>query len=289
MEAIPTWARYDPGVEPLVKAALLAASLSAVVRAAEVGQAPLGQPQLLVESAADAQKGLSAQCPADTLPDGRVCIPVPRTSSGDALVAEQAGHRDKTGQWRIYDQIPRRPDRPKSYRAYRYPVPLTEGQAFVASGYDLDRPDAEQRRGENLKAIGHGGIDIAQKRGTEVRLVNLEHQVGDAEVLFVGELFGNSVVTRHAVREGGRLRDYVVIYGHLDGPAPGIARGMNAREGSLLGFVGDSGAPGDVHLHLEVRRVRDGVNAADLSARGITQNAKTVVCDPRNVLPLGKS
>jgi murein DD-endopeptidase MepM/ murein hydrolase activator NlpD len=273
-------------VEPLVKAAALAAALSALIRGAEVGLPPLSPPTLVASGASEAGSELRAQCPSGTLPDGRVCIPVPRQGAGEPLEAEQAAHRDKTGQWRTYDQIPRRPDRPRSYRAYRYPVPVPKGQAFVASGYDLDRPDSQQRRGEDLKAVGHGGIDIHQSRGTEVRLVNLEHQVGDAEVLFVGELFGNSVVTRHAVREGGRLRDYVVIYGHLEGPAPGLAPGMNTREGSLLGFVGDSGAPGDVHLHLEVRRVREGVNAAELSARGITQNSKTVVCDPRNVMPL---
>ena len=114
-------------------------------------------------------------------------------------------------------------------------------------------------------AVGHGGVDIAQKRGTEVRLVALEHQVGEAEVLYVGKLFGNSVVTRHALREAGKLRDYLVIHGHLDGPAPGLASGQNAREGTLVGFVGDSGSPGDVHLHLEIRRVRDGIDAKKLA------------------------
>lgn len=119
-----------------------------------------------------------------------------------------------------------------------------------------------------------------------MRLVNLEHQTADAEVLFVGEVFGNSVVTRHSVREGDRLREYVIVYGHLEGAAPGLSRGMNVREGALLGFVGDSGSPGDVHLHLEVRRVRDGVNVATLAPGELTKNARTVACDPRNVMPL---
>ncbi len=205
---------------------------------------------------------------------------------GDALQAKENRHRDRHGNWVRYEQIPRRPDRSKSYRAYRFPVPLSLNQTFVSSGYDLDLPSSSQRRGAHLKAVGHGGVDIAQPRGTEVRSVNLEHQVGDAEVVLVGELFGNSVVTRHSVRQGGRLREYLVVHGHLDGPAPGLSRGMNVREGSLLGFVGDSGSPGDVHLHLEVRRVRDGVDAKELSPRRMVHNSKTVVCDPRNVLPL---
>jgi murein DD-endopeptidase MepM/ murein hydrolase activator NlpD len=119
-----------------------------------------------------------------------------------------------------------------------------------------------------------------------VRLIALENQVGDAEVVHVGSLFGNSVVTRHSLREGGQLRDYVVIHGHLEGAAPGIKRGESAREGTLLGFVGDSGSPGEVHLHLEVRRVRDGVDAGKLVAGQLVLSSKTVVCDPRNVLPL---
>ncbi len=219
-----------------------------------------------------------------------MCVPVPREATDrEELAAVENAHRDRSGRTRVYEQIPRRPDRPADYRRYRFPVPISEGQSFVSSGYDLDLPDKDQRRGAHLKAVGHGGIDIAQKRGAEVRLVNLEHQVGDAEVAFVGELFGNSVVTRHAVKEGGRLRDYLVIYGHLEGPAPGLGKGVNVREGSLLGFAGDSGSPGDVHLHLEIRRVREGVNAAQLGAGNIAKNAKTVVCDPRNVLPFAGS
>jgi murein DD-endopeptidase MepM/ murein hydrolase activator NlpD len=166
------------------------------------------------------------------------------------------------------------------------PVPPIPGQSFVLSGYDLHLPDSSQRRGPELSAVGHGGIDIAQRRGTEVRLVDLTHQVGNAEVVFMGALFGTSVVTRHTLREGGALREYVVIYGHLDGTAPGLARGTSLREGALLGFVGDSGSPGAVHLHLEVRRVRPEVNVQQLAPGELAQNARTVVCDPRNVLPL---
>jgi hypothetical protein len=42
-----------------------------------------------------------------------------------------------------------------------------------------------------------------------------------------------------------------------------------------------------VHLHLEIRRVRDEVDLAKVSA-GVQMIADniSVVCDPRNVLPL---
>jgi murein DD-endopeptidase MepM/ murein hydrolase activator NlpD len=63
---------------------------------------------------------------------------------------------------------------------------------------------------------------------------------------------------------------------------------MTVKQGALLGFVGDSGSAGVVHLHLEVRRVREGENPAHFKPREIVENSRTVVCDPRNVLPLQK-
>jgi murein DD-endopeptidase MepM/ murein hydrolase activator NlpD len=270
----------------LVRAAVAVSLLSALSRAAETRAASASEPDLASPSTTQRDE-LSSACPEGTLPDANVCIPVPsETSGGEELTAESNAHRERSGRWRTYDQIPRRPERPADYRRYRLPVPPLPGQSFVMSGYDLDLPDAEQRRGRELSAVGHGGIDIAQKRGTVVHLLNLEHQVGEAEVLHSGVLFGNSVVTRHTLREGGKLREYIVIYGHLDGQAPGLRRGSQLAEGAPIGFVGDSGSPGVVHLHVEVRRVRPEVNAEGLGPGELTQNAKTVVCDPRNVLPL---
>jgi murein DD-endopeptidase MepM/ murein hydrolase activator NlpD len=205
---------------------------------------------------------------------------------GEAADAVAAAHFDPRGRWETYSQIPRRPDRLADWGAYRWPVaPRAEG-GFVLSGYDLDRPDAEQRRGRGLSHVGHGGVDLAHERGTEVHLVALEHQQGDADVVFVGHLFGTSVVTRHFVREGGRLREYLVMHGHLDGTAPGVVKGQSVREGSLLGWVGDTGSPGIVHLHVEARRVRDGVDVVQLAPTRLMSGETTVVCDPRNVFPL---
>jgi murein DD-endopeptidase MepM/ murein hydrolase activator NlpD len=206
--------------------------------------------------------------------------------SGEALSEERAAHHDRQGRLRVYDQIPRRPERPADYRKYQLPVAALPEQSFVTSGYDLDLPDDEQRRGAEMKAVGHGGIDIAQKRGTPVALISLEHQVGDADVLLVGKLFGNSVVTHHVVREAGALRDYLLIHGHLEKPASGLVRGASVPAGTTIGYVGDSGSPGVVHLHLEVRRAREGVNLSTLGPGELAHNSKTVACDPRNVLQL---
>jgi murein DD-endopeptidase MepM/ murein hydrolase activator NlpD len=232
-------------------------------------------------------EGVSAVCPPFTIPDDDACVPMPPGAAlgGEELAALPGAHHDKRGRLESYDQIPRRPDRPAAYDAYRYPVPVPEGN-LAMSGYDLDLPEEGQRRGRKFSHVGHGGLDLAAPRGTPVQLVKLEHQEGEAELLFAGKLFGNTVVTRHTLREGGRLRDYAVLFGHLDRAAPGIETGRPALvEGTVIGYVGDSGSPGVVHLHLEVRRVREGVDIGKVSPERIVANDVSVVCDPRNVLP----
>jgi murein DD-endopeptidase MepM/ murein hydrolase activator NlpD len=191
------------------------------------------------------------------------------------------GHGEKDGRWIEYQQIPRRPDRPEAYGAYRYPL----ADAPVVSGYDLDKPDDEQRRGE-MSAVGHGGVDLVAELGAPIAVPVLEHQVGDAEVLFVGPLYGETVVTRHVLREAGVDRDYLLLFGHLDRSADAVRRGRRLAAGETLGFVGNSASPEHVHLHLEARRVRDGIDAWTLPGDALHAREFSVVTDPRNVLPL---
>lgn len=231
------------------------------------------------------------ECPGGTVPDGEVCVHL-GAADGDGPLAPAVAniHHEKSGRIATYEQIPRLPERPADYDVYRYPIPPgIPGGHYVVSGYDLDRPDPQQRRGRTLKHVGHGGVDLPQAKGTPVKLVALEHQEGEAEVLYTGPLFGTTVVTRHTVREGGRLRDYVVLYGHLDSIAAGLASGASVRDGDVVGAVGDTGSPELVHLHLEVRRVREGVDVAKVPAGGaLLAETVSTVCDPRNVLPLAK-
>ena len=230
----------------------------------------------------------AASCPLGTLPDGDACVRLPEDDDGAPESESYVGtHRDPDGRWVAYDQIPRRPDRPADYDLFRYPVPCHPG--CVVSGYDLDRPDELQRHGRRMRHVGHGAIDILQPRGTPVTLLALEHQQGDADLVYVGPLFGISVVTRHVIREAGGLRDYLLVFGHLAAPAPGLADRpgrTTLREGDIIGFVGDTASPGLVHLHLEVRRLRDGVETRTLGPARLVDNAISIVCDPRNVLPL---
>lgn len=258
-----------------------------------------GGSPVLVPASARAASGADAEgealraldegrCPRGTAPDGDVCVHLTADDDGPVAEAQSNTHLTRSGQWATYEQIPRLPERPADYDLYRYPIPPgLAGGRHVVSGYDLDLPDAKQRRGRTLKHVGHGAVDLPQKKGTPVHMITLEHQEGDAEVLFAGTLFGTTLLTRHTLREGGRTRDYVLLLGHLDAIAPGISAGATIQDGQIVGAVGDTGSPSLVHLHLEVRRVRDGIDLTKVPAgSAMIAEAVTVVCDPRNVLPL---
>ena len=68
----------------------------------------------------------------------------------------------------------------------------------------------------------------------------------------------------------------------------GVVPGATLKDGDLVGFVGDTGSPELIHLHLEARRVRDGVDVTKRIGGGagaLLDAEVSVVCDPRNVLP----
>jgi len=180
-------------------------------------------------------------------------------------VVLDSGHTEKTGRWIDYEQIPRRPERPDAYQAYRYPL----ADAHVVSGYDLDKPDSEQRRG-HMNAVGHGGVDLVAEMGAPIAMMRLEHQVGDAEVLYVGWLYGETVVTRHVLREGGADHDYLLIFGHLDRAAEGVLRGRRLREARRSASSGTR-RPRARPPPPRGRRVRDRVDAWKLPGDFLTR------------------
>jgi murein DD-endopeptidase MepM/ murein hydrolase activator NlpD len=108
-------------------------------------------------------------------------------------------------------------------------------------------------------------------------------QSSQAEVVAAGDLFGHTVVTLHHVDEGGRARQYLVFYGRLDAIAPDVAADKKLDAGDLIGFVGDSGTPGFVHLHLEVREVRDEIDVHPLDIAHLLDQAVSIPVDARNV------
>lgn len=91
----------------------------------------------------------------------------------------------------------------------------------------------------------HKGVDYGAPIGTRVR------SVADGIVDFAGRQggYGNLLIVRH---QG----NYSTAYGHLNGFAPGIRKGMRISQGETLGFVGQTGLASGPHLHYEFR-VRD--------------------------------
>ena len=88
----------------------------------------------------------------------------------------------------------------------------------------------------------HKGVDYGAPIGTRVKAT------GDGIIEFVGRQggFGNLVVIRHQGR-------FTTHYGHLNGFAQGIRKGMRVSQGDIIGYVGQTGWATGPHLHYEFR------------------------------------
>lgn len=268
-------------MHPLVRGAAASAVLFALgsLERAPPASAPVVVPPAGAARTAGLEQGtagLAALCGPRTLPEGAACLPLPALGRDGGAPPDAGDDRKPNARaGDVHERIPRRPDRPADPAAYLYPLGAPGAAPTLLGGDDLDRPDRAA-----------AGFDLAAQRGERVALVALEAQEGDAEVTFVGELSGITVATAHRLLEAGRPQQYLVLYGHLDRPGPGVVPGARLAAGDVVGFAGDSGSPGLVQLRLEVRKVREGASLTKLDPRRLTDGALTIPCDPRNVLPL---
>ncbi len=108
----------------------------------------------------------------------------------------------------------------------------------------------------------HLGIDYAAPRGTPVSAL------GDGVVIFRGWRggFGNYVEIQHGDA-------YVTCYGHLDRFGEGIRKGVQVRQGQVIGYVGSTGLATGPHLDFRVRY------------RGTYINPDTVESEPAEPVP----
>lgn len=253
-------------VQPLVRAAVVAAVLAAVTRWSDLA-APRAQNALRVTApSASASQGPTALCPPGTLPDAHVCIPVP------ARVGTEVGVGSDQ------DQIPRHPDRPQDFARYELPVKDVAG-VHAAAPVGLAHPSP----GEPADPAA-GGVDIETSSGQEVHVVALENQTGPGILAFVGEFIGTSIVVRLRVHEAGEDRNYLTVYGRLSGLAPGIEPGQHVEPGALLGLAGGRSPTGGTVVHLQIRRIRQGIEPEDLQPEQVLSESVTVAEDSRNVL-----
>jgi hypothetical protein len=122
--------------------------------------------------------------------------------------------------------------------------------------------------------------------GEKVVLVSLDHQVGPAEVVFAGDLFGRTVVTLHRLEEGGRKQRILLFHGGIDQPSAGVVVGAELAPGTEIGVARSDVGGGLIDLYLEAREVREDAKIDASDPKKLTDQAVAVPTDARNVLPL---
>jgi hypothetical protein len=259
-------------MHPLVRAAAAVAVISAIGLYAR----PRAAPPPPAPAPSGAPPLAEMPCGPRAIPEGDVCVPLPDSSW--ALSPANAERKSAREAPRSHDLIPRRPDRPADPLALLYPVDPPVRVAFFGLGTAGTDPE------DAASALTEGAVDLVVDRGAAVKVASLEGQSTKAEIVALGELFGTTVVTRHEVSENGRKRQYLVFYGRLDALGPDVAIDRALDEGAVVGFAGDSGTPGFVHLHLEVRQVRGDLDVHPLEIGRLGDQSVGIPCDVRNVL-----
>jgi hypothetical protein len=253
-------------MHPLVRGAAAAAVLTAL--GSFDRKAPEPAPLFTPGGEARGVDGLPAPCLPGTLPEGPVCLRIPGENEGVAagLAAVPTPLPGRPGL--VADRIPRRPERPADPAAYLYPVGEPDRPPRVMDG--LDQP----------------GVRLAVRPGAKIALLALAGQVGPAEVIFTGDLFGRTVVTAHTVDNGARKQTYLLFHGGLDHPAPGVVPGARLEAGEPLGFAPTEAGGGLIYVYFEAREVRDGARIDGSDPRRLADTAVSISTDVRNVLPL---
>lgn len=226
-------------MHPLVRGAAFVALLSAL---GGLDRSDPADPA----AAASSHPRLLAPCPPGGLPDGDACVPVPAARDLARRVEGDAAARER---------IPRRPDRPEDLA--RYPSPVTSAEVRLEGGDLFVTPEAK----------------------ADVRLLPVEGQQGEAEVVYVGDLDGLAVLTKHQVPEGERTRTFVVAYSGLAAIAPGLAPGDALP---VNGVIGQVSGP----LRVRVRLVREGVDLARVTPSRLLGDAVSIATDARNAIEL---
>ncbi|MDR2450764.1 MAG: peptidoglycan DD-metalloendopeptidase family protein [Candidatus Accumulibacter sp.] len=145
----------------------------------------------------------------------------------------------------------------KTYQAYWFETENGKGGYYTSDGKSLRKTFlrsplefsrvtsgfSNSRLHPILQTIrAHKGIDYGAPTGTPIRAV------ADGIVEFSGQQngYGNVIVLKH---QGS----YSTAYGHMNGFAPGVRKGVRVSQGDTIGFVGQTGLATGPHLHYEFR------------------------------------
>jgi hypothetical protein len=254
-------------VHPIVKGACGVAVLCALGAPPPLSPSRPARAQTAAAAPATAAEE-EVGCPAGAVPVGGTCLPLPAAGArADALgrrLAEQPASPTFLRLGDPHRAIPRLPERSERWADYQLPI-----DPFVAA----EPVDDEQ--GKRL------AVRLLADADAPVTLIDLERQSGRPEVVLVGQHHGITVVIRHEVESPQGTREYLVFYGNLARPGPGITTGARLGALAVLGFLG-GGDAAEPHVELEVRQPEHPISASDDIARLV---ARSVAVDPRNVLP----
>ena len=103
------------------------------------------------------------------------------------------------------------------------------------------------------KWLMHEGIDYVNKIGTPI------HAVADGKIVYKGWIrgYGKSVEIRH--KDG-----YLTLYAHLHGWPKGIYVGKWVKQGTIIGYLGNTGLSTGPHLHFGVMHYGRWINPLKL-------------------------
>lgn len=262
-------------VHALVKGAVGVAILSALAPPPAQQRATLREGDV-VETAVD-EPGALLRCPPRSAPvedaSGKArCVEIPEDPRGRGARARRLAAMPPTIEHlrttSPNDFVPRLPDRPEDYEAYLLPV------APLLRVYAPEPPSAYDEQPKH-------GIYLASDADSPVTLADLEGQEGDAEVLLVGELYGVTVVVRQRAKVGVSVRDYLVFYGELARPGPGVVSGAKLGPAAVIGYLP---AGDDVALYYEVREQQAELSRPAEHLSQLARSSLSVAVDPRNVL-----
>lgn len=267
-------------MQPLVRAAFAAALLAAL---GSLGKTPPPKAPEAEKAKAPFVPGIPAACGPRTLPEGQACLPLPKPGQASPGGQGELGDDEaRPGASARQTLVPRRPERPREASAYH--VPLSGDAAPMVLG-GLDRP-WDLGAGAEGVSVGPSAVLFGAAAGDEVVALSLDGQEGPSEVVFVGDMVGATIVTAHLVRDGGKLRQVLLVHGNLAAFGGAITEGISLEAGEVLATVGDSAWPGRPGLYLEVLELREGVNLGAIPASKLRADTISVPTDARNHLPL---
>jgi murein DD-endopeptidase MepM/ murein hydrolase activator NlpD len=172
-----------------------------------------------------------------------------QVAEGDILAAEFV-NQDESFQAILY----RSPDGQSSYFS---PDGRNMRKAFLRAPLSFSRISSNfnpNRRHPVLNTLrAHKGVDYAAPTGTPVKAA------GDGKVIFRGVKggYGNVIILQH----GGNI---TTLYAHMSRFDRSARNGMRVRQGSVIGYVGQSGLATGPHLHYEYRK-----NGAHMNPRTV--------------------